>query len=518
MRFDRSDLRRAFFQIAIFWLVGVCAAQPPEPKPHLSCDGHTGEVYCVCYSRDGKRIASATGREIKVWDAANGHEILNYLSRGSNVYGLAFSPDGKKLAVGVSHDIRIVEIATGKDATILKCPQNFVFRISFSPDGKHVAAAGGQNGVQPGSVHVWELTTGVEVQTLAGHTAPVIAVEYSVDGRFLCSASGATSGTKSGEVCVYDRATGRLLRTLEGHTNNIYGVALSPDGRCVASGSGIRGQTTPGDVKLWELLSGKQIYALSGHSGPVYATAFSPDGRLIATGAGDKTLRIWDARLGKEIHKLNASTSIVYSVAFSPDGKYVATAGADRSVKVWHVPTPEKPAAPMPGDIDKLWSDLGTDLVRAHQAAWALVDTPSHAVPYLCQKLRPAAALSPTQQAKIAGWVRDLDSPKYPVRETAHKELAKLGEPAVGALTEAAAGNLSAEARQRVTRLLDRYRSAPYAPEELQTLRGIVILERIGNDEALALLKTLAGGLPGVRVTEEARATLERMTSRKLKP
>jgi len=45
----------------------------------------------------------------------------------------------------------------------------------------------------------------------------------------------------------------------------------------------------------------------------------------------------------------------------------------------------------------------------------------------------------------------------------------------------------------------------------LQSLRGIETLERIGTRPALAVLSTLAEGAAGHRVTEDARAAVQRL-------
>ena len=64
-------------------------------------------------------------------------------------------------------------------------------------------------------------------------------------------------------------------------------------------------------------------------------------------------------------------------------------------------------------------------------------------------------------------------------------------------------------------RRLDDIRKSPallkYSPETLQALRAVQVLERIGTAEARRLLKQLAQGLPAARLTEEAKAALNRL-------
>jgi hypothetical protein len=48
----------------------------------------------------------------------------------------------------------------------------------------------------------------------------------------------------------------------------------------------------------------------------------------------------------------------------------------------------------------------------------------------------------------------------------------------------------------------------------LQVLRALAVLERVGTPVARRLLEALAGGAPGVRLTEEAQAALRRLAKR----
>ena len=69
----------------------------------FACTGHKDLVSCVAFSPDGRRLASANGGvctpgEIKLWDTANGRELLGLPAHATPVWGLAFSPDGRQLA------------------------------------------------------------------------------------------------------------------------------------------------------------------------------------------------------------------------------------------------------------------------------------------------------------------------------------------------------------------------------------------------------------------------------------
>ena len=54
-------------------------------------------------------------------------------------------------------------------------------------------------------------------------------------------------------------------------------------------------------------------------------------------------------------------------------------------------------------------------------------------------------------------------------------------------------------------------RPAVLPPEALRGVRGVQVLETIANPEARKVLAVLAGGAAGARLTQEARASLERL-------
>jgi WD40 repeat protein len=70
--------------------------------------GHSNAVKGVTFSRDGKRLATASGDPIanvgdaKVWDAKNGKELLTLRGHSHAVFSVAYSPDGKRLATASS--------------------------------------------------------------------------------------------------------------------------------------------------------------------------------------------------------------------------------------------------------------------------------------------------------------------------------------------------------------------------------------------------------------------------------
>src|SRR5262249_26780395 len=115
---------------------------------------------------------------------------------------------------------------------------------------------------------------------------------------------------------------------------------------------------------------------------------------------------------------------------------------------------------------------------------------------------------------RLRRWLADLDSEVYAARETAQKELAAVGELAAPALEQALAREPSPEARRRLQALVDKLQGPITQPELLRAVRAVAVLEDIATPEARQLLERLAAGAPEARLTQEAKAALERLDRR----
>jgi WD40 repeat protein len=313
----------------------------------LSLQGHTGPVYSVCFSPDGRRLASAGGEEgksgeVKVWDARTGQETRTLKGHTGDVLRVCFSPDGRRLASASGGpwggEVKVWDAQTGQEQLSLQGHPGDVVGVCFSPDGRRLASAGGIASIRPipGEVKVWDAQTGQEQLTLKGHTAQVLSVCFSPDGRRLASAAGNpyVPGL-AGEVKVWDARTGQETRTLKGHAGTVTGVCFSPDGRRLASAAGDPFDFgKPGEVKVWDAQTGQEALTLKGHTNHVHGVCFSPDGRRLAS-ADDRTVKVWDAQTGPAVATLKGHTSWVTGVCFSPDGRRLASASGDNTVKVW---------------------------------------------------------------------------------------------------------------------------------------------------------------------------------------
>ena len=91
-------------------------------ETQMTLRGHTSRVYCVCFSPDGKRLASSSDEPaVRLWDTATGQELGTLKGHASGVMRVCFSPDGKRLAsAGDDHTVKLWDAATGQELRTLK--------------------------------------------------------------------------------------------------------------------------------------------------------------------------------------------------------------------------------------------------------------------------------------------------------------------------------------------------------------------------------------------------------------
>jgi RNA polymerase sigma factor (sigma-70 family) len=480
----------------------VAAAKEVNPY-----GGHQGSAKAVAYAPNGKLLATGGfDGVIRLWDAVSGEERARLTGHTEVVAHLAFSPDGKTLA-SASYDstVRLWDVTGGKEVRKITAHREWVTGLAFAPDGKTLAS-----GSFDGTAAVWDTATGRELRR---HDVGqrIHGVAFSPDGKSLAVGFGGPAVVEGG-LRLLDPNTGKEQRRIDDAGGIVNAVAFSPDGRTLASGS------YDGVVRLWDLATGSELRQLIGHKQYVESVAFSGDGRVVVSASYDRTVRLWEVATGQERRQFDGHQGGVYAVAFEPDGATVASASWDTTVTLWQAfPRAGKRERRFAdGQADKLWAGLSADAAAASAAVRELAAAPRQTAELLGKRLRPAVAPDRELTKRLEGWLADLDSEDFGVRDKALEALERQGEMAEAALGKALKGRPSLDVRRRIERLLDRLGGdgTTVPADRLRLLRAVELLEYLDTAEARRLLKALAGGAPGAVLTQQAEAALGRLAKR----
>ena len=277
---------------------------------------HDTPVSQVIFSPANNQVFSASEKDVKIWNVADGKEVKTIIAHGGKVTGLGISADAKTLATtGADKTAKVWNLADGKvlaTITLKAVPES----VTLSPDGKKVAVGVTEDGKN--LVRVFDAKTGQELQTFTDHKGTIPAVAFHTDNKTLVSAS-ADKNVQVSNVSV--------LTSLKTHAGAVVSAQFDNTGTKFLSAGADK------LVKVWDIAKGTEFKKFGPVEEPVTYAAFSRNYAAVGAASG-KTVRIWTVADGKETSKL-VHPAKVTSLAFNSDNSRIVTGGEDKKARVW---------------------------------------------------------------------------------------------------------------------------------------------------------------------------------------
>src|SRR5262249_22346273 len=130
----KGDLR--LFSVGEWKLLGTLA-------------GHEDQVASVCFSPDGKHLASGRyDKTVRIWHVANRQVEQTFTGHSDFVHAVAFSTDGKQLA-SASKDraVKVIDATTGKSLLTMSDRNDDALSLAWHPKDAVLVASGLEPGL-----------------------------------------------------------------------------------------------------------------------------------------------------------------------------------------------------------------------------------------------------------------------------------------------------------------------------------------------------------------------------------
>ena len=325
---------------------------------------HPSPVLAIEFAPDGKRLATFSGSEARVFDLTGATVAAPVLVTRAHAFAVRRAHPGANSPVrrrrprpghvpvefpGAGHRRR------DRQAAVRAPGEAYTTAFTVSPDGQTVWA-GEERGqgvdgidVADGSLRPFTLP----------HTDSVMAIVFASDGRTV------VTGSSDRTLCVWDAATGRRRFPPLPHSQSVFLVACTPDGRTIVSGE------QAGLVRVWRVPAG--VPARTIDAGGEYTLArFAVGGRYIVptSGAGDNLgatltrLQLYDPATGAPAAPAVTPGGLILDADVSPDGRLLVTGSALRAKA-------GEPSEPLPRPTIRVWD------VKSGQPVGEPVDAPS---------------------------------------------------------------------------------------------------------------------------------------------
>lgn len=285
----------------LFFALVLLSSQLWGQEFHLKIDAHNGPINTICFSPDGKYLASCSNDNyLRLWDASSGTLIQETYFQWQ-VKDISFSPDGKMLCCVSDLKVFIFDVASWEKLFIHKQSWNLT-TVAFSKDGSFIAY--GDSYGKIGFIKV----EGDKISKQNAHSVSIKEITFNNDGRIFTT----TSVGNVIKIWNLENNKLKLLKIIDGQL-----IRISEDGTFIS----VRNNT----FNFWSLYlkEDKPLTTIYNQSGRVTGLVLTSRGFI--TSSADGSITFW-TRSGEEIKTSYISEQFISDIDVSNDYSLLACA------------------------------------------------------------------------------------------------------------------------------------------------------------------------------------------------
>ncbi|KAF7708288.1 hypothetical protein HF521_017345 [Silurus meridionalis] len=275
---------------------------------------------------DSKHAPARSGRSQPSKVRSKERERVNAIPlKSSWVMTCAYAPSGNLVACGGLDNMCSIYNLMPKDGHIkvmreLAGHNGYLSCCRFLSDQEIITGSGDN------TCCLWDIETGSQKTTFAGHIGDCMSMSVSPDYNFFIS------GSCDYTAKLWDIREGRCKQTFYGHESDINAISFFPNGNAVITGS------DDASCRLYDLRGDQELtsYKDSSLNSGVTSLAPSLSGRLLLAGYDDFNCNIWDMLKAERVGTLSGHDNRVSCLGMSADGMACCTGSWDSFLKVWN--------------------------------------------------------------------------------------------------------------------------------------------------------------------------------------
>jgi WD40 repeat protein len=291
----------------------------PKITTHI-LDGHSDEVWNICFSPDGKYLASGSKDSTTIiWDTTNfqlKYRLYGHTDAISNMY---WSPDGTQLLT-CSNDktIKLWDIINEELIHTYEEHTEGVTSCAWLPCGTKFVS-----GSLDKCLYLWNVNGKILHQYPSSR---VTDLAVSKDGTRLVTIC------YEKKIRIFNVETGEEISSIQ-ETDFITSLCLSKDSRYA-----LLNLRAIQEIHLWDLEEQRIVQKYSGQKQGRFVIRSCFGGlnqTFIASGSEDYKVYIWNRKKGCLISSLSGHTASVNSVAWHPTRNLLVSASDDNTIRCW---------------------------------------------------------------------------------------------------------------------------------------------------------------------------------------